>query len=130
MTSNQKTFAVALSREMVPTARIAVFYIRQPEEIVVDVLNFFVDGTGQNQVKLDVNLGKDFSRDTIEINAYADPGSYAAFSAILLDLYSRGLSDGITENKVRTFYSSIVKFSFIVSAVNFKNPAKVFFMRV
>ena len=50
MTSNQKTFAIALSREMVPTARIVVFYIRQPEELVVDVLNFFVDGTGQNQV--------------------------------------------------------------------------------
>ncbi|GFO11263.1 Cd109 antigen-like isoform x3 [Plakobranchus ocellatus] len=100
MTSNQKTFAVALSREMVPTARIVVFYIRQPEELVVDVLNFFVDGTGQNQVKLEINRGKDFSRDTIEFNAYADPGSYVAFSGMLLDLYSRGLSDGITENKL------------------------------
>ncbi|RUS75425.1 hypothetical protein EGW08_016804 [Elysia chlorotica] len=100
MTSNQKTFAIALSREMVPTARIVVFYVRQPEELVVDVLNFFVDGTGQNEVKLGINLGKDFSRDTVEFNAYADPGSYAAFSGVLLDLYSRGLSDGITENRL------------------------------
>ena len=50
MTSKQKTFAVALSREMVPTARIIVYYLRQPEEIVTDVLNFFVNGTRQNQV--------------------------------------------------------------------------------
>lgn len=52
MTSKQKTFAVALSREMVPIARIIVYYLRQPEEIVSDVLNFFVNGTRQNQVHL------------------------------------------------------------------------------
>ena len=51
MTSKQKTFAVALSREMVPTARIVVYFIRQPEEIVTDVLNFFVNGTRQNEVR-------------------------------------------------------------------------------
>ena len=50
MTSKQKTFAVALSREMVPTARVVVYFIRQPEEIVTDVLNFFVNGTRQNEV--------------------------------------------------------------------------------
>ncbi|CAL1532738.1 unnamed protein product [Lymnaea stagnalis] len=100
MTSRQKTFAIALSREMVPTARLVVYYIRQPEEIVTDVLNFFVNGTRQNLVTLSINRGKDFSRDTIEFNAYADPGSYASFSGMLLDLYSRGLSDGITENKL------------------------------
>ncbi|XP_005101039.1 alpha-1-inhibitor 3 isoform X2 [Aplysia californica] len=100
MTSKQKTFSIALSRDMVPTARIVVFFIRQPEEIVTDVLNFFVNGTGQNQVRLGINRGKDFSRDTIEFNAEADPGSYVAFSGMLLDLYSRGLSDGITENKL------------------------------
>ncbi|KAK7114537.1 CD109 antigen-like [Littorina saxatilis] len=100
MTSKQKTFAVALSREMVPIARIVVYYLRQPEEIVTDVLNFFVNGTRQNQVKLSINRGKDFSRDTVEFNAEADPGSYVAFSGMLLDLYSRGLNDGITENSL------------------------------
>lgn len=47
-----------------------------------------------------VNLGKDFTRDTIEITAFADPGSYLAFSAMPYDLYSRGLNDGLTENNV------------------------------
>ncbi|BFZ13295.1 hypothetical protein BsWGS_16334 [Bradybaena similaris] len=100
MKSIQKTFAVALSREMVPNARLVVYFIRQPEEVVMDVLNFFVNGTRQNQVTLGINRGKDFSRDTIEFNAYADPGSYVAFSGMLLDHYSRGLSDGITENEL------------------------------
>ncbi|XP_059162065.1 LOW QUALITY PROTEIN: C3 and PZP-like alpha-2-macroglobulin domain-containing protein 8 [Physella acuta] len=100
MTSRQKTFAVSLTREMVPNARLVVYYIRQPEEIVTDVLNFFVNGTRQNVVTLGINRGKDFSRDTIEFNAYADPGSYVAFSGMLLDQYSRGLSDGITENRL------------------------------
>ena len=50
MTSKQKTFAVALSREMVPTARIVVYYIRNPEEIISDVLNFFVNGTRLHEV--------------------------------------------------------------------------------
>lgn len=51
MKSIQKTFAVALSREMVPNARLVVYFIRQPEEVVMDVLNFFVNGTRQNQVR-------------------------------------------------------------------------------
>lgn len=100
MTSRQKTFSVALSRQMVPTARIIVYYIREPEEIVSDVLSFFVNGTRQNQVQLGINFGKDFSRATVEFNARADPGSYVAFSGMLLDLFSRGMSDGITENKL------------------------------
>ena len=51
-------------------------------------------------MKLGINRGKDFTRDTVEFNAEADPGSYVAFSGMLLDLYNRGLNDGITENKV------------------------------
>ncbi|XP_059162064.1 alpha-2-macroglobulin-like [Physella acuta] len=100
MTSRQKTFSISLSREMVPTARLVVYFLREPEEIVSDVLSFFVNGTRQNQVSLGINQGKDFTRNTIEFNAKADPGSYVAFSGMLLDLYSRGMSDGITENKL------------------------------
>ncbi|XP_046585013.1 LOW QUALITY PROTEIN: murinoglobulin-1-like [Haliotis rubra] len=100
MTSRQKTFAIALSREMIPTARMVVYYLKQPEEIVVDVLNFFVNGTRQNQVTLEINRGKDFSRDTIEFNAWADPGSYVAFAGMPVDLYNRGMDDGISEKNL------------------------------
>ncbi|KAK3086321.1 hypothetical protein FSP39_016806 [Pinctada imbricata] len=98
MVSRRKTFAIALSREMVPTAHIVVYYVSgQPEEIVVDSLTFFVDGTNLNKVSAVVNRGKDFTRDTIEIKAFADPGAYVAFSALPLDIYKRGLTDGLNE---------------------------------
>jgi len=52
MISRRKTFAVSLSREMVPTARVVVYYISgQPEEIVIDTLTFFVDGLKSNSVQ-------------------------------------------------------------------------------
>ena len=51
MLSRRKSFAIALSRDMVPTARVVVYYLSgQPEEIVVDSLTFFVDGTSNNKV--------------------------------------------------------------------------------
>ena len=54
MTSRQKTFSLGLSREMIPVARIVVFYIKEPEEVVTDVLNFFVNGTKHNMVTFNV----------------------------------------------------------------------------
>lgn len=99
MISRHKTFAVALSREMVPTARIVVYYLQtSPEEMVVDTLNFFVNGTRSNPVYAEINKGKDFTLHTLEINAIAEPGSYVAFSAMPNDLYSRGMNDGLNEN--------------------------------
>jgi hypothetical protein len=57
MTSHRKSFTVALSRDMVPTARVVVYYVSgQPEEIVVDSLTFFVDGTDNNKVRSAVLL--------------------------------------------------------------------------
>ena len=45
----QKTFSVALSRDMVPSAHIVAYYLHQGE-ILADSLNFFVNGTRQNPV--------------------------------------------------------------------------------
>ncbi|KAL4235441.1 endopeptidase inhibitor [Mactra antiquata] len=101
MVSRHKTFAVALSRQMVPTARIVVYYLQtSPEEMVVDTLNFFVNGTRSNPVSAVINKGKDFTLHTVEINALAEPGSYVAFAAIPNDLYSKGMNDGLTENNL------------------------------
>ena len=50
MKSTQKTFSVALSRDMVPSARIVAYYV-QNSEVVADALNFFVNGTEQNPVR-------------------------------------------------------------------------------
>lgn len=54
------------------------------------------------KVGAQVNRGKDFTRDTVEILATADPGAYVAFAAIPLDLYKRGLNDGLNHWTVST----------------------------
>ena len=51
--SRQKTFSVALARSMVPTAHMAVYYIRTADqEVVIDVLSFFINGTSTNEVSM------------------------------------------------------------------------------
>ena len=50
MTSLQKTFSVALSRDMVPSSRLVAYYIINGE-VVADALNFHVNGTIMNEVK-------------------------------------------------------------------------------
>jgi CD109 antigen len=49
MSGTQKTFSVALSRDMVPSAHIIVYYVDM-DEIVASSLNFFVNGSGLNPV--------------------------------------------------------------------------------
>lgn len=101
MISRHKTFAIALSREMVPTARIVVYYLQNsPEEMVVDTLNFFVNGTRANPINAIINKGKDFTLHQVEVNAMSMPGSYVAFAAMPNELYSRGMNDGLSENNV------------------------------
>lgn len=59
------------------------------------------------QVKVEVNLGKDFTRDSVEIRGECDPGSYMAFAAMPLDIYARGLNDGLTEYRVSSWKNSL-----------------------
>jgi hypothetical protein len=57
MISRRKSFAIALSREMVPTARLVVYYISgQPEEIVMDSISFYVSGLRANPVSMNNNI--------------------------------------------------------------------------
>lgn len=84
MQSSQKTFSVALSRDMVPSSRIVAWYILNGE-VISDALNFHVNGSSLNPVEVHVNMGKDFVRDTIEISGRTDPGSYIAFSGMDYD---------------------------------------------
>ena len=42
------------------------------------------------QVEVRVNMGKDFSKDTVEVTGLTDPGAYMAFSGIDYDLYAYG----------------------------------------
>jgi len=51
MNGKQKTFAVALSRQMAPTAHIVAYCIVQGE-VVTDALSFYVHDTRLMQVRL------------------------------------------------------------------------------
>ncbi|KAK2182230.1 hypothetical protein NP493_362g02042 [Ridgeia piscesae] len=99
MKVKQKTFSVAMSRDMVPSARLLAYYIYDGE-VVSDCLNFFVNGTRQNTVKVRVNRGKDFSFNTVELTGMTDPGAYIAFSGVDYDLYSHGGDIFLTEKDV------------------------------
>ena len=46
-------------------------------------------------------MGKDFSRNTVEISGRTDPGSYIAFSGMDYEMYARGTNTFITEEDVR-----------------------------
>ena len=48
--ATSKTFAVALSRDMQPTARIVAYYVRSDGEVVSDSLTFFVNGSKDREV--------------------------------------------------------------------------------
>ena len=50
MSSTEKTFSVALSRDMVPSARILVYCLLADGEILTDSLHFHVDGVLNNKV--------------------------------------------------------------------------------
>ena len=54
MQSTQKTFSVALSRDMVPSSRMVAYYILNGE-VVSDALNFHVNGSTLNPVEVRVS---------------------------------------------------------------------------
>ena len=46
------------------------------------------------------NRGKDFTLDTVEITAQADPLSYVAFSALEYHIYGLGIRNGLSWEEV------------------------------
>lgn len=62
------------------------------------------------QVALKINKGKDFSGDTVELNAVTDPGTFVSFTAAKYGLYRIDGHSFITENQVRrTHRESVVQ---------------------
>ncbi|ELU16655.1 hypothetical protein CAPTEDRAFT_200949, partial [Capitella teleta] len=99
MSTRQKTFSVALSRDMIPQSHIVVWHVYE-DEVIADSMNFYVNGTRLNEVDVNFNRGKDFTGDTIEINSWTDPSSYIGFQAIGYDLWAYGFHPFITETDV------------------------------
>ena len=53
------------------------------------------------QVDAQFNRGKDFTGDTVEVNAWTDPSAYIGFSGIDYELWAYGWGTFITETEVR-----------------------------
>ncbi|XP_013420589.1 CD109 antigen isoform X3 [Lingula anatina] len=98
MMARQKTFSVALSQNMAPNARIVAYYIRTDGEVVADSLNFHVNGSWQDNVKLRFYQGKDFSLDKVEVQATGEAGSIMAFSAVPYRIDRLGGGNDINED--------------------------------
>lgn len=99
MSGTQKTFSVALSRDMVPSAHIIVYYVDM-DEIVASSLNFFVNGSGLNPVNVVVNMGKDLTRDTVELSIRTSPTSFTGVQVLDYDLYWQGGNTFLLEKDV------------------------------
>ncbi|CAH1782653.1 unnamed protein product [Owenia fusiformis] len=99
MTSMLKTFSVALSRDMMPSARMVVYFVKRGE-VVADALSFYVDGSSLHEVDVELNWGKDFGPAFVEVIGTTDPGTLIAFNAINYYLYSLGARNFITEQDI------------------------------
>jgi len=96
MQSQQKTFSLSVSRDMIPEAHLIVWYLHKGE-IVSDSLNFYVNGTRINSAEMSFNRGKDFTGDTVEVTGRTDPSSYLGSSVLDFELWSYGWNSFITE---------------------------------
>ncbi|CAH1780995.1 unnamed protein product [Owenia fusiformis] len=99
MTSQQKSFSVAISRDMMPSARMVVYFVKHGE-VVADSLSFYVDPAALHEVDLTINRGKDFSPSNVEVIGTADPGTLIAFNSEQYYLYDLGLRNFITEQEI------------------------------
>ncbi|ELT90450.1 hypothetical protein CAPTEDRAFT_197471 [Capitella teleta] len=100
MNSKQKTFSLAVSRAMVPEARIIVWTLLNNGEMITDSLSFHVDGVRNEEMKIRINRGKDFSGDTVEINAFTDASVFTAFSVEQEKVYRLGWNSFFTKHMV------------------------------
>ncbi|XP_076358221.1 CD109 antigen-like isoform X2 [Tachypleus tridentatus] len=90
MTSSIKTFAVAITPEMTPTATIVIYDIAREGVVIADSLTFPVDGFSRNDFT--VNLKKTGTdEETVEVTVSGLPGTYVGVSGIdktLLNMHS------------------------------------------
>ena len=64
------------------------------------------------QTKIRINHGKDFTKDTVEINAFSDPGTYIGFSALQYDQFKFGANRAKEANIFFTKYAVSLAMTF------------------
>lgn len=60
------------------------------------------------QVNVQVNKGKDFNQETVEVSIKSEPGTYFAMGATNYDMYRMGATTFLTEHKVSIRLACIV----------------------
>ncbi|XP_076370636.1 CD109 antigen-like isoform X2 [Tachypleus tridentatus] len=109
MTSSIKTFAVALSPEMAPTATIVIYHVARRGVVVADSLTYPVDGFSRNNFTVSLTKTNTTS-ESVEVTVSGHPGTYvgmAAVDQILYKMQTDGeLNHGDVLYKMTTFDES------------------------
>lgn len=76
-----RSFTVAVSPEMVPGFHVFVYVGLKSGEVISDSIFIAVDNFQRHKLSLIVNGAKDRSKDTVELQLFADPAAYYGISA-------------------------------------------------
>ncbi|XP_071958012.1 CD109 antigen-like [Antedon mediterranea] len=110
LTSTQNTLNVAITADMVPSAKLIAYYVRSDNETVVDVYNFNVDGSFENKVSLSFSSDVVEPGDNINVDIAATGGSLVYLLAVDQSVLLLKSGNDITQKKVieelETFDSS------------------------
>ncbi|XP_022255098.1 CD109 antigen-like [Limulus polyphemus] len=99
MASSIKTFAVAVSPQMTPTATIVIYNIAREGVVIADSLTFPVDGFSRNNFTMNLKkIGK--NDDIVEVSVSGQPGMYVGISAIEKTLYSMQMGSELNHGDV------------------------------
>ncbi|ELU06775.1 hypothetical protein CAPTEDRAFT_193982 [Capitella teleta] len=99
MRTRQKTFAIAISRKMSPTSKIVAYCVVE-REIIMDSLVMFVEDRQLVKGELEINLGKDFTRDTFELITRGTAASWVGVSGVDYEYYRRGADPFLRKEQV------------------------------
>nr|XP_018913243.1 PREDICTED: CD109 antigen isoform X1 [Bemisia tabaci] len=100
MQNSVRTFAVALSAEMAPSATIVVYNVGNHGDVVVDSLTFPVNGISRNNFTVFINNRKARTGERVEVAIYGEPGAYVGLSGLDRPFFSLQAGNELTYAKV------------------------------
>ncbi|KAK3612489.1 hypothetical protein CHS0354_024459 [Potamilus streckersoni] len=96
-----QTFNVHLTSNMVPAARILVYYVASDGEIVADGITFMVHDIFQNKVDIKFSQIRLQPGESVDVHLKADPDSLICVLAVDKSVLLLGTGNDITEERVR-----------------------------
>ncbi|XP_061165105.1 CD109 antigen-like [Saccostrea echinata] len=99
--SKLKKFNLSITQEMVPKARLLVYYIREEGEIVTDAISFDVDGIFENKVEIDFDVQETRPGKEVVVSVKADPDSTVHLLAVDKSVLILHSDNDIQESRVK-----------------------------